>query len=157
MQKENVTIQQKIGNRIALLRLEKNLTQKELAKELQISREKLAKMETGEKDFKTKDIIKICDFFSCDCDYLMRGVKCKSGYLEDELGLSAKSVSQIMYLNKLRPFCNIFERAFEALEKILEEENGYKILYCIGAYLEMSGNSQFTAQTINSIIQSQQN
>lgn len=53
------------------LRLRESLTQKELARELQIPQSTIAKYEKGQLEANYKNLIKIADFFNVTIDYLL--------------------------------------------------------------------------------------
>lgn len=60
-----------VGDRIKILRLKANLTQKELAKQFSISSSAIAMYEQGNREPNNKLIIKICKFFNCSADFLI--------------------------------------------------------------------------------------
>jgi len=59
-----------IGVKIKELREEKNLTQEELAKLLDIDKSTIAKYETNDREPKVYILCKIADYFSVTLDYL---------------------------------------------------------------------------------------
>lgn len=58
-------------NRISELRQQNNLTQKELAKKLNINHSVLSRIETCERPMKDDELLKIADFFNVSTDYLL--------------------------------------------------------------------------------------
>ncbi len=81
-----VTNQQKIGNFIKYLRESKNMTQSEFAKRLETSQSAVARMEKGDQNFTTKELLKIGDVLnkkifslSDSIDFRVRGGKKLSG------------------------------------------------------------------------------
>ena len=60
-----------MSNRLKQLRLEKRLTLRELANELQMSHSAISLAENGKRNLTDIDIEKICKFFNCDSDYLL--------------------------------------------------------------------------------------
>ncbi len=64
----------KFAKRVAELRLEKNLSQTELAKILEISQTTVAKWENGERKPSVNALIDIANFFDVSTDYLL-GIK----------------------------------------------------------------------------------
>lgn len=60
-----------LGERIAKLRLEKQMTQEELAKALQISRSALSLYELNKREPDAETLSKIADFFGVTIDYLL--------------------------------------------------------------------------------------
>ena len=63
----------KIGERIYLLRKEKNISQEELANELNVSRQTISKWETGESCPDIDKIIPLCNYFEITSDELLTG------------------------------------------------------------------------------------
>lgn len=80
------------ASRLRELRLNKNLSQAELAKKLGVSKSRISMYELGERepDFYTLELI--ADFFNVDMDYLL-GKKAVSTYV-----MSAKDKETIDYL-----------------------------------------------------------
>lgn len=60
-----------LGERLALLRKEKGLTQEELAQALNITRSALSLYEIGKRDPDTETLRKIAGFFNVSVDYLL--------------------------------------------------------------------------------------
>lgn len=60
-----------IGERICLLREERQETQQELSSGLNVSREVVAKWENGTRDLKTKHTISLAKYFNVSADYLL--------------------------------------------------------------------------------------
>ena len=60
-----------MSNRLRQLRLEKRLTLRELANELQMSHSAISLAENGKRNLTDIDIEKMCKFFNCDSDYLL--------------------------------------------------------------------------------------
>lgn len=89
-----------IGKRIKKLREEKGLTQEVFAKEMYITRQTVAKWETGRQDFKTQEIIKIADFFDVTCDYLLRGVSSELVDIHKQMGLSEEAIKRLSFLSR---------------------------------------------------------
>ena len=59
------------GQRIRELRIEKGLTQTELAKILNTTQKSISKYETEFLDLNTNTIIALCKFFNVSADYLL--------------------------------------------------------------------------------------
>ncbi|MBQ8684836.1 MAG: helix-turn-helix transcriptional regulator [Clostridia bacterium] len=59
------------GQRIRELRLERNLTQSELAKMLNTTQKSISKYETEFLDVSTQQIIALCKIFEVSADYLL--------------------------------------------------------------------------------------
>ena len=58
-------------NRISSLRIQNNLTQKELAEKININHTVLSRMETGERPIKDDELLKLADYFDVTTDYLL--------------------------------------------------------------------------------------
>ena len=59
------------GQRIKELRLEKNLTQKQLAEILNTTQRTISKYESESLDLNTDMIIKICKYFQVSADFIL--------------------------------------------------------------------------------------
>jgi transcriptional regulator with XRE-family HTH domain len=62
-----------IGERLYKLRKEKNISQEELANELNVSRQTISKWETGESSPDFDKIIPLCEYFNITSDELLSG------------------------------------------------------------------------------------
>lgn len=62
---------QEMGQRIALLRKERNMSQSETAKKLNISTSTLSMYETGNREPNNELLSKLADFFGVSTDYLL--------------------------------------------------------------------------------------
>lgn len=67
-----------VGQRIKELRETKNENQDMLADYMKVPRSTVAKWETGRQNFKSKEILKIADYFQTSTDYLLRGISTES-------------------------------------------------------------------------------
>ena len=90
-----------IGERIEMLRKEKGWTQEMLAEKLNISRNTLAKLEGGFRDFKSTEIINIAKVLGVSTDFLLgvsphRDISSRM-VTASELGLSEKAIKVITY------------------------------------------------------------
>ena len=92
-----------IGNRISALRKERGLTQDELSKNLHISRENLAKWETGERDIKTGNILLLAEYFKVSCDVLLKDFKPENIDVNYRTGLTDKAVDMLSDNFKSQP------------------------------------------------------
>ncbi len=79
------------GERLKELRLEKDLTQKDLGRVLQLTKNAITMYEKGERTPKYEKLEEIADFFNVDMDYLMGKVEFKTKY---EWNLTYKSVTE---------------------------------------------------------------
>ncbi|HBF44270.1 MAG TPA: hypothetical protein DDW16_01320 [Clostridiales bacterium] len=60
-----------IGKRIKELRIEKNVTQKELAKSLNLTQDSISLWENNKRIPDTMYIILLCNYFNVSADYLL--------------------------------------------------------------------------------------
>ena len=81
-----------IGKRIKLLRMNRGITQAELAKNLNVKRETVNQWENGTRDLKTDYSIKLADFFGVSCDEILRGVNSENVSIYKQTGLDDESV-----------------------------------------------------------------
>lgn len=65
----------KVNEKIYLLRKEHNLSQEELANELNVSRQTVSKWETGESSPDIDKIVPLCEYFGITADELLTGNK----------------------------------------------------------------------------------
>jgi len=114
-----------IGKRVTSLREKRGLTQKELAKELVVSRQVVAKWENGLRDMKTQHTVRLADFFDVSCDYILRGVSSEHLEIYKTLGLKDESIEELnsaISINpNIIPYLNAFVGNFAfhmALESI---------------------------------------
>lgn len=78
----------KMGQRIALLRKERNLSQNVAAKKLNISSSTLSMYETGNREPNNEILSKLADFFGVSADYLLgRELPDNSGLTWRNLGM----------------------------------------------------------------------
>lgn len=127
-----------IGERIRDEREKRSLTQTELATELKkldisISRQKIAKWETGIQGLQPEEVIKLADFFDIDCDYLLRGVRSINVSTANKTGLSEKTITQLAYWNAgidgiECPYPNI-------ISKIIDNDKSVELLRRINLFL----------------------
>lgn len=66
-----------IGERIAALRKEKNISQLQLAKTMEVSRQAVSKWENDQTAPDTINLIRLADFLETDTEYLATGVHSK--------------------------------------------------------------------------------
>lgn len=66
--------------RLKGLREDSDMTQKEFAKELNISQRTLSHYETGKRDIPTETLIKVANYFNCSTDYLLERTNRKEVY-----------------------------------------------------------------------------
>lgn len=63
-----------IGQRIQTLREARGENQELLAEYMSVPRSTVAKWETGRQNFKSREILRIADYFGTSTDYLLRGI-----------------------------------------------------------------------------------
>ena len=88
-----------IGERIKKLREAKGLSQEDLSKEIHITREVIAKWETGERDLKTEYTVKLADFFNVTCDKILRNVDSDNVDIHKKTGLGNEAIEQLIAYN----------------------------------------------------------
>ena len=64
-----------IGERITSLRKEKNISQAELAKRMDVSRQAVSKWEQGASSPDTEKLIQLAEIFDVEVEYLATGIK----------------------------------------------------------------------------------
>lgn len=95
-----------IGKRIKALREERNLTQNELAEDLQVGRETVARWETGDRDIKTDATIRLAKYFDVTSDYILGISDCKMSENENihkRTGLSEENIKLLQELKADKP------------------------------------------------------
>lgn len=60
------------GENLQFYRKQKNITQEQLAEQMDVSRQTISKWESGTSYPEMEKILQLCDFFSCDMDLLLR-------------------------------------------------------------------------------------
>ena len=97
----NKKYQNTIGERIRALRINKGLTQKELADipTLRVQRNLVNYWENDERDIKSGQIIVLADYFNTTCDYILRGISPENVDVSRQLGLSDGMVELLKRLN----------------------------------------------------------
>lgn len=76
-----------MANRIRELRKEKNLTQLELAKKLNVSDRSVGFYESGERDPDTGTLCKLAEIFNCSIDYLLGHTDIRNPYSNENKDL----------------------------------------------------------------------
>ncbi len=92
-----------IGTRIALLRKEKGMTQKQLASIIGVNNKTLSQWETGAEG-REPDIYfigKLADALEVDCDYLIRGVQTEHVDIFGGIGLTDKAIEQLRFIKQV--------------------------------------------------------
>ena len=81
------------------LRKSKGITQKDLAKDLGVSRTTIGYYESGERLPDIETAVKIADYFDITCDELIRGIKTENVDINKKLGLSEVSIAVLEMIN----------------------------------------------------------
>ena len=63
------------SEKLQLIRKSKGLTQEELAEKIEVSRQAVAKWESGQSTPDTEKVILLSDFFDVTTDYLLKGIE----------------------------------------------------------------------------------
>ena len=134
-----------IGERIAKKRIEKGLSQEELAARVNSSQGLIAKIETGNRKIQVDLLADIAEVLSTDCDYLLRGIPSKYLTAAESTGLSESALTKLREYN-----CggSWGENIIEAIEALLSSKQGENILMEIYKYLEYDF-SQFYITEVN--------
>ena len=66
-----------------------------MAKDIKVTREVVAKWETGDRDIKTEHTAVLAQYFDVSCDELLTGVKHENRDFNDKTGLSDKSIDRL--------------------------------------------------------------
>ena len=64
---------QEMGARIKLRRRELNMTQEQLAEQMDVSIQMISNLELGKKAIRPENLAKVCDILDISADYLLRG------------------------------------------------------------------------------------
>ncbi len=130
-----------IGERIAKKRIEKGLSQEELASRVNSSQGLIAKIETGNRKIQVDLLLQIIDVLDTDCDYILRGIPTKYLSAAESTGLSDRAISELKKLNhsdespiNLNAFMLDRER-IDAIEAFLGTEEGKNALTQIWHFL----------------------
>lgn len=66
-------ILQEMGARIRMRRRELNITQEQLAEQMDVSTQMVSNLELGKKAIRPENLIKVCEALDTSADYLLRG------------------------------------------------------------------------------------
>lgn len=136
-----------IGERIKELRETKGTSQQELACVVGVSREKIAKIEAGEREAKAQDIILIADYFGTTTDFLLRGVETENIEACKDLGLSNATVNTLrawqIHPEDERIIDPTYEYCLEALEILVNQPLGHNVLFLLRDYLMSNTNDVY--------------
>lgn len=102
------------------IRTENNYTQEKLAELLSISRDKLSKWENGVRVPDLNELLKICDIFDCDLDYLVGRIEQPTHSLQDisdVTGLSMENIKLLQEWSKKRYYPYVHEPESDLFSK----------------------------------------
>lgn len=135
--------QDTIGSRIRELRLQKNMTQKELSEipTLRVQRNLINYWENDERDIKSNQIIALANYFGVTCDEILRGIKSENVGINEKTGLRDKAIETLEKLNgsidnkdsKPREKY-IASTTLRAINYMLENEHDFNIFMLSGRY-----------------------
>ena len=133
-----------IGARIKKLREKSGLSQAELAKDMKVTREVVAKWETGDRDIKTEHTARLAKHFDISCDELLTGVKHENRGFNDKTGLSDKSIDRLA--QKIKPD----EHMLAILNYLIENEKLEWLCFAITKYSYHEYNHQYRTKQARS-------
>lgn len=81
------------------LMVEKGIDQEKMAEDLAISYGSISNYRNGKQDPKLTTIIKMADYLSVDCHYLMTGIHAQASLVSKDLGLSDESIGWLLAMN----------------------------------------------------------
>ena len=93
--------EKKPGQRIKELRCKANLTQADLAKKMSITREHLAKLESGTRNLQAEDVPRFAALLGTTCDYILAGIDTGNVRLSRQLGLDNQVIEKLAELSIL--------------------------------------------------------
>lgn len=96
-------LSQAVGNRIKELRSKNKLTQRDLAKQLNVSASCLSGWEQGTREPGLCELTQLAATLDTTCDYLIRGYHPENLQAGKETGLSNAVVQRLKYWHKERP------------------------------------------------------
>ena len=140
-----LTVREEIGQRIKRCREEQNLSQQQLADRLFVSRELIAKWESGSREIKGENIVAIAIELNSSCDYLLRGYEPQNLDFCERTGLSNRALENLLKVCEESPDTLDVTGSVEVLiNGLLESDsiksiaNAYgKIQWCKDALDEM--------------------
>lgn len=131
-----------IGERIRILRTEKNLTQATLATELGIAKTTLASYEQGKNEPNITMLTKLIAFFNVSAEYLLgltdvKSTKLEMIYIAKYLGLTERAITELHSYNEIALNGNVgMEQKIQTLNMLFSPN--CELLENITAYLHFS-------------------
>ena len=120
-----------IGERLRAIRADHALTQEELAEALGVQRETVGQWERGVTPPSLSSLLKICDLYHVDLDYICGRLDCQTHdlqYVHELTGLSEDAIKKIINLNRE----NITPSNADILSALIEHMDTEFILTLIG-------------------------
>ena len=115
-----------IGQRIKKLRIQKNLTQKQLAKELNLSKSSISFYEKGDRNISIEVLIQLADFFDVDINELIGRNKKIHSKVKD-IRVSDEEIKFIEELRKMKCYKNLIANAEEFARIVNYETKDYEV------------------------------
>lgn len=118
-----------IAKRLSELRKEKGVKQDEIAELLNVKRATVANYETGKRAPDYETIIKLADYYSVSCDYILRGVTSEFANIHSTTGLSGRAIEILKDMNEIEDidFLNLINYLIEETNFKKYDEESYKI------------------------------
>ena len=91
-----------VGLRLGKIRIEKGLSQEQVADALNMSRETFNTVESGRRKLKDFEIVQLAELFETTTDYILRDVQSDNIGLADATGLSDPAITYLQTINKDR-------------------------------------------------------
>lgn len=116
------------GGRIATLRKNAGLKQRELAEKISVSRELVNLWENDLRQIKGEDIVRLADALGTTCDYLLRGVSTENLDIHTAIGLTDDGIRAIQEIppDLKTAFCEtVKSEKFQALLKAISDSARY--------------------------------
>jgi transcriptional regulator with XRE-family HTH domain len=135
-----------LPDRYTDLRVEKNLSQTDLAKALDCNKQYISKLESGERTISLMLLEKYADFFNVSTDYLLgrTDIKTNNTKVQDICKYTGLSENAILFMAKdLSVENGTFTRKehtafFSVLSKVIDNMNFFNVIVCIGHLLSRS-------------------
>lgn len=90
-----------IGMRISKVRKKNYLSLSELSKKIDISIDKLQKIESGDSKISMDILMKIANILNCDVSYFLTGLS--NSMIKDKVEILTKYINAFKFINKLSP------------------------------------------------------
>ena len=141
-----------IGKRIAAIREAHGLSQDDLAKKLNVSREVVAKWETGSRDIKTQYTIALADCFGISTDEILRGVKAENVKINRALGLSDTAISVLRKRGNFSGLKDTISLLVEGMAYEIKDSKSRSVVDLITLFLNLNNTRPIALNTLNGTI-----